>query len=223
MRRFMDSRYIPYIRVRHRKAPMRSIPVKAHYKNAMVYIRYILCLICLFLTFSNAVNKYCVEVSNIANNNVCSFVEDYIDKAIATAKKGYSEYDLIKVFKNTEGKMLSVKNDVIMANELSLTLSEEILATIKRIENKKIKMYSGSYFENGIFASLILHIPHRIVPVGKIVVTPEFTMEETDSNQVIHRLKMEASIRIKILFPFYKEEKHITKSIIVSETIISPY
>jgi len=220
MRRYMEARYIPYIRTRQRRAIGRSIPVRGRMQNAAIFIRYILCLVCLILTLCNIVNKYNNAVLTVTENSIITLINDYIDSCVINAKNSFSDNDFIEILNNRDSRTFSIKNDVVDANNMALVLSESILSELKNMDRKIIKKNSGGIIENGILASIVVNAPIRVVPIGKIDVTPEFTIEESVKNQKVHRLKMNISVKIKIIFPFHREEKHINRVITVSETII---
>lgn len=219
MRRYMDARYIPYIRTRYREPAGRSIPAGAFFRDSVVFIRYILCIACLVLTLINIGNKYKSAVLTITESHIMNIINEHIDNGVARAKSSFRESDFI-VINNRGEKVLSVKNDVLNAGELALALSESILAELKNIEHKLLKRNFGGIMENGMLASLVINAPIRIVPVGKVSVTPEFSTENSKENQKVHRLSMEISVKIKILFPFHREERQINRVFVISETII---
>jgi len=224
MRRYTEARYIPYVRVRYRTRSSRSYPVKVSVQDIAIFVRYIMCIVCLVLTLSNIGNKFNAVASSITENNVADCINDYIDRGVLETKKSYKDDDFIIIQKNSDDRVLSIKNDVANANLLASVLSDRIFSGIKSIERKNMKMYSdsiGDFFENGILTSLMMNIPYKIVLVGKVNVIPEFTAENLNANQKIHRLKMNTSVKIKIIFPFYRKEKLIDRVIVISETIIS--
>ncbi|NLY18117.1 MAG: hypothetical protein GX045_04015 [Clostridiaceae bacterium] len=220
MRKYMESRYIPYIRTRYRETSGRCFQVRAHIQNALVFVRYIMCMVFLILTLCNIYNKYNNAASAVIENNIISIVNECIDNEVIKARKSFRENDFLIISKNRNGKVLSVKNDVIGANEFALALSENILSGLENTDNNKIKKNFGGIMENGILASFIMNAPVRIVPTGKVNVTPEFSMENAGENQKVHRLKMEISVKIKIFLPFHRVERRIERVFIVSETII---
>lgn len=220
MRRHMEFRYIPYIKVRYRTRAGRSIPMRSYYRNAMAYIRCILCIACLILSLNNIARKYETAVLNVTESNIISLIDDYIDKGVLITKNSFRENDLIKMIRNSDGKIISIKNDVVNANILASVVSENILSELKSIKPQKKNRYTGGIIENGILNSFLMYVPHKIIPVGKVNVTPEFTVENLGSNQIMHRLKIETSVKIRIIFPFHREEKLIKRVIILFETII---
>ncbi|MDD4295486.1 MAG: sporulation protein YunB [Ruminiclostridium sp.] len=224
MRRYTEARYIPYVRVRYRTRSGRSFPVKVSFQDIAIFMRYIMCIVCLILTLSNLVNKFNTVASSISENNVVDCINDCIDRGVPDTKKSYMNDDFIIIQKSSDNRVLSIKNDVANANWLASALSDRIFSDINNIERKNMKVYtdsSGIFFENGILSSLMMKIPYKVVPDGKVNVTPEFTVENLNTNQKIHRLKMNISVKIKIIFPFYRKEKLINRVIVISETIIS--
>lgn len=221
MRKYSEARYIPYIRVRQKSVSRGKIPANAYFGNIIVSIRNLLCAACLVLTLINAGNKLDLIFSGIIENNAVEIVNEFIDKGIYNAKNYYIGNDFFVISQNTDSQLISVKNDVMEAKLFASVLSECIYNEIKAMEHVKYRNITPAISENGLLASVLIKIPYRIVSMGKVKVTPVFSVEKNGFNQTIHRLEMDISLNIGINISLLRKQKFIRKIILISETVIS--
>lgn len=220
MRKYSYDRYIPYIRTRYRYRTGLSVQAEAFIRKLTVLFRIVICVIFLAAAFGGIGKNFSEAVDNISEYKAAQLVNEYIDRGVLSASEQYQQKNFVLVGYNSDGTVTSVEVDAIEVNRFAALLSESIQKEIKEREHEKIKVPLGSVTGKKLLSSLGLSIPYRIIPEGKVSVTPESVFQDVGINQTVHKLKMNVSVKVKILFPLVNKEESIDREIIVSETVI---
>lgn len=220
MRRDAQARYSPYLRVRYRTrqfGSVRSIPAARRF---VLMIRFILCVAGFVFALNGMTDHFRGAVQNICEYKVSQLVSEYIDKGVMQATSLYPDKSFVHVGRNPQGHVTSVETDAIEVNRFAAVLSENILQEMQKREREKIKAPLGAFTGNGLLSALGFSIPYRIIPAGKVTVSPVSGFDHSGINQTVHRLQMEVSVNVRILFPLMKREEVVKRTVIVSETVI---
>lgn len=220
MRRFTQTRYAPYLRVRYRTRQYGSVRSNPRVRNFVLMLRFVLCVVCFVFAVNGMTDHFRGAVENICEYKVSQLVSEYIDRGVLQATSQYPEKSFVHVARDPQGNVTSVETDAIEVNRFAAVLSESILEEIKNREQDKIEAPLGSLTGNGLLSSLGFSIPYRIIPAGKVTVSPVSGFDDSGINQTIHRLQMEVSVNVRILFPLMKREEAVKRTVIVSETVI---
>lgn len=220
MRRYTDARYDPYIRTRIRCGAGLRFRVKPAVIGFVRLARSVLCLFCLVIALNGMLNNFQEAIEKICEYKVAQLVNEYIDRAVLEATAVYPEKDLVEVVRNPQGKVTSVETDAMGVNRFAALLSESILRQLKEKETEEIKAPFGALSGNGLLSSMGFSIPCRIIPAGKVTVSPLSGFSDAGMNQTVHRLQMDVSVYVRILFPLMKREEAVKRTVIISETVI---
>lgn len=220
MRRYMQDRYAPYLRVRYKTHQGGSIRSNPQFRSFALMLRFVLFVACFVFALNGMTDRFRDAVENICEYKVSQLVSEYIDRGVLNATDQYSDISFVHVARNPEGNVTSVETDAIEVNRFAAVLSESILEEIKNREHDKIEAPLGALTGNGLLSSLGFSVPYRIIPVGKVTVSPISSFDDSGYNQTIHRLQMEVSVNVRILFPLMKREEAVKRTVIVSETVI---
>ncbi len=220
MRRYTDTRYIPYLRTRYKAHVRWNAPVGTCIRDLILLLRFIIFITCVIFALNSFGKNFFSAVQNVSEYKTAQLVNEYIDNGVLEATNLYQEHCFAFVEYNTDGGVSSLETNAISINQFAAHLSDSILKQIKRNENVKIKAPLGALSGNGLLSSLGFSVPYRIVPSGKITVAPKSSFESAGINQTVHRLNMEVSVKVKILFPILGKEEEIKRNILISETVI---
>jgi len=220
MRKYSYERYMPYMRARIRSNPRLKYVNSSLICEFAVFFRIVLFAACLLAAISSIGKNFYNAVENISEYKAAQLVNEYIDHGVLSASSLFDGKSFVKVIYNKDGMVTSVETDGIEVNRFASLLSESILKEIKEREYEKIKVPLGSVTGKNLLSSLGFSIPYRVIPSGKVSVTPQSVFQEAGINQTVHKLKMNVSVKVKILFPFIDREETINREIIVSETVI---
>jgi len=220
MRKYSYNRYMPYMRVRFRSHPCTGYANNTFIRDFAIFFRIIICIACLVAAISSIGNNFYAAVENISEYKAAQLVNEYIDLGILSASSLFADKSFVEVIYDKYGKVTSIETNGIEINRFASVLSESIQKEIKKREYEKIKVPLGSIAGNKLLASFGFSIPYRIIPDGKVSVSPQSVFEDAGINQTVHKLKMNVSVKVKILFPLMNREETIDREVIVSETVI---
>jgi sporulation protein YunB len=156
---------------------------------------------------------------SICEYKVSQLVNEYIDLGVLKTT-GFSSDSFVIVSRNPEGQVTSVETNTMEVNRFAAVLSENILKEIKERQEDKIKAPVGAFTGNGLLSSLGFFISYRVIPEGKVTVSPSSFFDNAGINQTVHRLQMDVLVDVKILFPMMKREERVNRTVIISETVI---
>ncbi len=220
MRRYMQARYAPYLRVRYKTHQGGGIRFNPQFGSFALMLRFVLFAVGFVFALNGMTDHFREAVENICEYKVSQLVSEYIDRGVLNVADHYSEKSFVHVTRNPEGEVTSVETDAIEVNRFAAFLSDNILKEIKSREHEKIEAPLGALTGNDLLSSLGFSVPYRIIPAGKVTVSPISSFDDSGYNQTIHRLQMEVSVNVRILFPLMKREEAVKRTVIVSETVI---
>lgn len=220
MRRHMQAKYASYLRMRFRDRPSRSLRSYPQVRSFILFVRFILCSFCFVAALNGMTNHFQEAVQNICEYKVAQLVNEYIDKGVMEATSLYPQKSFVAVSKNPAGQVVSVETDALAVNRFAAVLSDSILKEIKAREHEKIMAPLGALTGSGLLSSLGVSVPYRIIPMGKVTVSPVSGFDDSGINQTIHRLQLEVETKVQILFPLMKREETVRRTLILSETVI---
>lgn len=220
MKKYAYERYMPYIRTRYRNRSRINVSNGTFKRDFALLFRMFICISFLIATIGSIGKNFYAAVENISEYKAAHLVNEYIDSGVLSTSKQYQGKSFVSVGYNKDGMVTSVETDSIEVNRFASLLSENIQEEMKAREYEKIKVPLGSVTGNKLLSSLGLSIPYRIIPQGKVLVTPQSVFTAAGINQTVHQLKMDVSVKVRILFPLIAKEEKINREIIVSETVI---
>lgn len=220
MKRYSEVRYSPYLRMRCRTRRGGSIRSYPQFRSFILLLRFIVTLVCFVVALNGMTDHFREAVQNICEYKASQLVNEYIDRGVLETTSLYPQKSFVVVSRNSEGQVTSVETDAIEVNRFAAILSDKILKEIKAREHERIKAPAGALTGNDLLSSLGFSVAYRIIPAGKVTVSPNSAFDDSGINQTIHRLQMEVEVHVKILFPLMKKEETVKRTVILSETVI---
>jgi len=208
------------MRVRYRNRPRINILNGTFKRDFFSFFRMVICTVFLVAVINSIGKNFYAAVENISEYKAAQLVNEYIDMGVLSVSSLYQDKSFVIVGYNNDGVVTSVETDTIEVNRFASILSESIQKEIKKREYEKIKVPLGSVTGRKLLSSFGFSIPYRIIPGGKVSVTPQSVFQDAGINQTVHKLKMNVSVKVKVLFPFISMEEKIDREIIISETVI---
>jgi len=220
MKRYLHSRYMPYIRTRYSSYPRTNFVSNTFLRNFSQFFRLILCIAFIVAALGKFINNFSEAVENICEYKAAQLVNEYIDYGVLAASSLFQERNFVSVVYNNDGTVTSIETDGIEVNRFASLISESIQKEIISREHEKITVPLGSVTGVKLLSAFGFSIPFRIIPAGKVKVIPESLFYDGGINQTVHKLKMNVSVNVRILFPMAAREEKIEREIIVAETVI---
>jgi len=214
MRRYMEPKYVPYLRTRYRQ------PRKAYLPRFCILLRLVVFIISFVILISGAAVKFYKALENTGIRKAIQLVNECIDSSILSASLKYPENDFLEVEKTSRGGVAAIETSAKNINNYTACVYDGILNEISKKQNQKIEVSVKEITGRSFLMPSGLSIPIKIEPVGTIIIKPESVIEYNEMNKAVHRLNMKVNIRIRILLPFISKEEEITRDILISEIII---
>jgi len=220
MRKYMYTRYMPYIRAGYRNRPRMNAVKVSFFRDFALFFRIIVFAVCLAAAAGSLSRNFQAAAENICEYKAAQLVNECIDYGVLEAAALYQGKGFVTVGYDSYGTVTSVETDTIEINRFASLLSESIHARIRSLEHEVIKIPLCTVTDSKILSFFGISIPFRIVSAGMASVSPYSAFYDAGINQTVHKLSMSVSVKIKILFPLINREEEIEREIIISETVI---
>ncbi|HEY8499363.1 MAG TPA: sporulation protein YunB, partial [Clostridia bacterium] len=195
MRRYMEPRYVSYLRTRHIRSG------KAYLPRFVILVRFAAFVLCFFVFICSAAVKFYKALENTGNEKAVQLVNECINNSILSASAKYPADGFLKVEKTNKGGVAAIETSAVNINSYIAYVCDNINDEISKKQNQKIKIPIHEIAGRSILVPSNLSIPIRIEPVGEVLIEPESVFEYNEMNKTVHRLNMKVNIKIKILFP----------------------
>lgn len=160
-------------------------------------------------------------VLTVADGEMRAKVMDIINKNISEIYGENFNYDeMIKVEKDSDGKIIMLKADTSKLNTLAMEVAMESQEEIKDVGEVGVKIPIGYIAKNNIMAYWGPKIKIRMVPIGRVETSYSSTFESAGINQSRHKIYINLKTKLKVIMPFQSTETEVVHQIPISETII---
>lgn len=160
-------------------------------------------------------------VLTVADGEMRAKITDIINKNISEIYGENFDYDeMIKVEKDSDGKIIMLKADTTKLNDLAMEVAMESQEEIKDVGEVGVKIPIGYITKNNIMAYWGPKITIRMVPIGRVETSYSSTFESAGINQSRHKIYINLKTKLKVIVPFQSTETEVVHQIPISETII---
>lgn len=160
-------------------------------------------------------------VLTVADGEMRAKITDIINKNISEIYGENFNYDeMIKVEKDSDGKIIMLKADTTKLNSLAMEVAMESQEEIKDVGDVGVKIPIGYITKNSIMAYWGAKIRIRMVPIGRVETSYSSTFESAGINQSRHKIYINLKTKVKVIVPFQSTETEVVHQIPISETII---
>lgn len=160
-------------------------------------------------------------VLTVADGEMRAKITDIINKNISEIYGENFNYDeMIKVEKDSDGKIIMLKADTTKLNSLAMEVAMESQEEIKDVGDVGVKIPIGYITKNSIMAYWGPKIRIRMVPIGRVETSYSSTFESAGINQSRHKIYINLKTKVKVIVPFQSTETEVVHQIPISETII---
>ena len=142
------------------------------------------------------------------------------NKAIDEVMDGIQYEDLIKFDKDSNGKIIALKSDVVEMNNISSEIATKIQAIYDELEDIYVYVPLGNFTGNSFLAGHGPEIKVKVIPAG--TVNTEFKTEFISAgiNQTRHRVYLGVCCNMRVIAPFATEDIIVDNSVTVAETVL---
>lgn len=183
-----------------------------------VLIIVILFLIIIFIIYYIHM-AYPVIVAS-CENAAYSSVTNIVTTEIKNIMQEYTYSDLINVEKDNEGKIVFLKSNVIVMNEIIAKINQNIQQKIDEQERIKVFINMGTLTGLSNLRFIGPKFEIEFEAAGDCFVSLESKFESAGINQTIHKIYVNTDSFVKIITPFGAFEKDIKATVLLTEAII---
>ena len=159
-------------------------------------------------------------VLSTAESRVRAIALDAVNSAIARNLSGVQYDDLIRLSRDSEGRVTSLSADAVGMNRLSTQIALTAQQYIADIGDQSLRISIGSLTGNPLLAGRGPEMLVKVIPVG--AVSSEFITEFQSAgiNQTRHKVYLQLSASIRIVIPTGAKTTNVTANMLVAESII---
>lgn len=142
------------------------------------------------------------------------------NKAIDDVMDGIKYEDLIKFDKDSSGKIIALKSDVVEMNNISSEIATKIQKIYDELEDIYVYVPLGNFTGNSFLAGHGPKIKVKVIPAG--TVNTEFKTEFISAgiNQTRHRVYLGVECNMRVIAPFATDDIIVENSVTVAETVL---
>lgn len=181
-----------------------------------VFIIFTFFLLCLFIVRIRPV------VMSVINSNLKYIATKIINKSVSEkfSQDGLNYSDLIIISKDNNNRVSSVSVNFPVVNKLKSELTLCILEDITKIEESKIKIPLGNFFENEFLSGTGPKIPFKIVPNSEVEINLRDDFKGLSINQTLHEIYLDIETNVMAVMPSVKTGTTVRTSFLVGHTVI---
>lgn len=172
------------------------------------------------VVFFDRTLSYQLEVysSKIAANMINSSISKSIIEEIDKSEMSYES--LIKIEKDTEGKVTCISADMMKVNLLKNRLDIAVSAFCSDNTYYEAKIPIGSLMNNSFLHAKGFDLSIKFKPIGKTATNMSGVFVESGINQTIYRISFDVDVDAAVVFPFRYIEIPIKVETVIAETVI---
>ena len=159
-------------------------------------------------------------VLSTAESRVRAIALDAVNSAIARNLSGVQYDDLIRLSRDSEGRVTSLSADAVGMNRLSTQIALTAQQYIADIGDQSLRISIGSLTGNPLLAGRGPEMLVKVIPVG--AVSSEFITEFQSAgiNQTRHKVYIRIRAVMRIVIPTGARKVEVTAQAPVAETVI---
>lgn len=173
----------------------------------------IICIIC-FIKSAYPVFKASCETAASSKGN--KIVNDEVNKVM----KEYSYNSLIKIEKDTNGKITFIEADSVKMNEVVSKIISNIQTEFDKIPRINVFINMGSVSGISLLKKFEPQFEFELESAGSIEATIRTEFKSVGINQTHHKIYLDIDSKIGILTPFTTFSKNVDSDVLLTEAVI---
>lgn len=173
-------------------------------------------ILSLVLFWKSAYPVFKASCETAASSKGTKIINDEVNKVM----KNYSYDDLIKIEKDTQGKISLIKADVITINKLVTEIVSNIQSQFDKITRISVFINMGSVSGISVLKNMEPKFEMELESAGKISSNVKTEFKSVGINQTQHKVYLQIDSAVRILTPFDTFGKDIKTDVILTEAVI---
>ncbi len=161
-------------------------------------------------------------VMSVANSNLKYIATKIINKEVTKkfSQAGVNYEDLIVISKDNDNRVSAVSVNFPEVNKIKSELTLNILESIASVDETKIAIPLGNFFNNEFMSGIGPKIPFRIIPNSEVEINFRDDFKGLSINQTLHEIYLDIETNVSAVMPSVKTGATVRTSFLVSHTII---
>lgn len=182
----------------------------------LLIIALITIIIILSLFWNSAYPVFKATCETAASSKGVKIINDEVNKVM----KNYSYDNLIKIEKDTAGKISLIKADVITINEIVSEIIKNIQEEFDKIPRIKVFINMGSVSGISVLKNFEPKFELELESAGRMNYNVITEFKSVGINQTQHKIYLQIDSTVRILTPFSTFGKEIKTDVILTEAVI---
>lgn len=183
----------------------------------IIFILCVLLPIIIFNAITKIVEPTLMAMCTLEAKNIGILVSN---EAIGNVMEGVTYEDLVTLEKDSNGKIIALKANVMEMSKMSTQISNEMQKLYDTIEDAYVKIPIGTFTGNALLSSVGPNVTVKIRPFGMVATDFKSEFISAGINQVRHRIYLEVLTNVSIVAPLITKEMSVTTNISIAETIL---
>jgi sporulation protein YunB len=154
-----------------------------------------------------------VHVTVVAN--------ELITRTITEQIVGTVQYrDLIHFETNPNGDIIYMQANTVEVGRIEMAALSSLQESIRQLHTHRIEIPLGQLTGSRLLATVGPRVPISVHPLAEVRTRVRDDFVAVGINQTRHNILLDVSLRLDIIFPILRTEKHLENTILLSSVII---
>lgn len=174
----------------------------------------------LFVWFSNVVLRG--TLFEMAEIRAIQLATESINNAvrIKVAEENMEYYDIVKIHKDSNGKLVLIEANTIKINRISSETTLAVQVALARLSEQTMSLPMGQITGIDLLANRGPLIRVEIVPMGTVSVNVDNKFEQAGINQTKHSIYLTYNTDVRIVIPLKSGRASVITRVPIAENII---
>jgi len=172
----------------------------------------------MFRIFTNLIEPSLIAMCEIKANSIGVTVSNKAVKQVME-EVGYAS-ELIILEKDSEGKIIALKANVIEMNYISSLIGSRTQQMYNELTETYVQIPIGNFTGNALLAGRGPRIRVKIMPVGTVGSDFKTEFVSTGINQTRHRVYLQVVSSMRVIAPFSTKTIKVVNNVNVAETVL---
>lgn len=184
--------------------------------KAVLLIMFFTIIISISLFLKSAYPVFKASCETAASSKGNKIINDEVNKVM----KNYTYNDLIKIEKDTNGKISLIEANSVYINEIVSQINSNIQKEFDKIPRITVYINMGAVSGISVLKNIEPKFEVELESAGNISSTVRTEFKSVGINQTHHKIYLDIDARVGILTPFSSFGKDINVDVLISEAII---
>lgn len=191
-----------------------------NHKKKIYILEYIAVLLAIWLAFELITYLAEPTIMELCKVRAESLGISISNKAVQEVMNDVGYLDLIILDRDSNGKILALRANVIEMNRIATEISIRIQEMNNELKESFVRIPIGNFTGNALLAGRGPALEVKLIPTGTVSIEFKTEFISTGINQTRHRVYLEIKSKMGIVAPFTSERVEVVNHVNVAETVL---